>query len=406
MDEVSSKLGDSVVFVDVQLGSSDYGSPSGDTVDNNTGNQSYVPAFWMVDAVVQNNQMSPAATAVTTAKSKYAALKTQGVTAHIAFEKSIASNKLTVNTQTKFFKQATGDYFVNIMLIESGFQASQKNGSGQMVTITAKRVLRRVFSGENGAGDAKFWNCKIASGTTPANTVVNKTFSTTLNSAWNQQNLAVVATIWTKSGSTNKAVSTEDKPGTIGGDLQAPVVDVTAPAANAVLQVGTMPNITWTATDNVGVVSRAIYFSSNNGTAWTKVDSAAGNTGTYQWTVPNNMSKQCKVKVIAYDAAGNAGNKESGIFEIAPAMSIISDPKIAGSLIQLKKTADGLMLYVPFSGEFSVTVSDVHGKMLSEFTGSGNSRWYALMNTCSPGMHIVRITTPGMSVVKKVTGIR
>jgi len=76
-------------------------------------------------------------------------------------------------------------------------------------------------------------------------------------------------------------------------DLEAPKVAVSAPALEEILIQGKNYSVKWTATDNLGVTLRSIYFSSNGGTSWTKVDSANGNTGTFQWTVPTVNSTNC-----------------------------------------------------------------------------------------------------------------
>ena len=106
-----------------------------------------------------------------------------------------------------------------------------------------------------------------------------------------------------------------------GGDTQAPEVTVSAPSTGQTLTQGLAFNITWTANDNVGVVCRAIYFDSGL-RDWELVDSAAGNTGTYEWSVPTIESSDCKIKIFAYDAAGNVGSQESGTFTIEPPSSI------------------------------------------------------------------------------------
>ena len=215
MDAVVQQVGDKVVFIDAQLESSDYGSTSGDVVGNTTiydfTDPDYVPSFWMIDEVVGNSSFGSESQAVSYATNAYDALAAEGVTANIAFEFEITRDVLTVNTLTKFFKQTSGDYYVNIMLLESDFQVNQ-SGAG---LIDAQRVLRVLFSGENGAGDEKFWDAQIGSGDIAAGTEVAKTFSTTLNSSWDQDNFTVVPTIWYKSGSTIKAISTEDVPGDV-----------------------------------------------------------------------------------------------------------------------------------------------------------------------------------------------
>ncbi len=219
MDAVAQQVGDKVVFVDVQLVSSDYGSESGDVVSDEIVKQSYVPAFWMIDKVVDNGDVGSDSKAVSYATNAYNTLAGEGVTANIAFEYEITGDNLTVNTLTKYFKQTSGDYYVNIMLLESDFQVNQ-SGAG---LIDAQRVLRVLFSGEDSAGDEEFWGTQVGSSDIAAGTEVAKTFSTTLNSSWVKDNFTVVATIWYRSGSTRKAIGAEDIPGDVTPAINDPV---------------------------------------------------------------------------------------------------------------------------------------------------------------------------------------
>ncbi len=187
-------------------------------------------------------------------------------------------------------------------------------------------------------------------------------------------------------------------------DSEPPEVEVTSPSAGQELTAGTVENITWTATDNVGVVSRAIYLSTD-GSTWKLVDSADNNTGTYSWTVPNDVSNNCKIKVIAYDEIGNAGEDESDAFSIG-ATNIIYNPDKARELVAIRNNQGSFSVYNPFTGIFDVTVTDVQGKQIASFTTSNGRGWYDLTGSLSSGMHLVSIKMPGRTVVSKIWFVR
>ncbi len=95
-------------------------------------------------------------------------------------------------------------------------------------------------------------------------------------------------------------------------DITAPSVTVISPNGGEVWNVGITHNITWTATDNIGVTSIDIYYSTNGGSTYPyMIATGEANDGTYSWTIPNTPSTTCKVKVIAHDAAGNTGEDAS-----------------------------------------------------------------------------------------------
>lgn len=113
-------------------------------------------------------------------------------------------------------------------------------------------------------------------------------------------------------------------------DPSAPSVSVTAPTSGAQWAAGSRHNITWNATHPNGVVSRVILVSRDGGAAWSRLDSAAGNTGTWSWKLPNSgLSDSCKIGVRAYSLVGVPGWGESeGLFKvidtIPPKVAVVS----------------------------------------------------------------------------------
>ena len=91
-------------------------------------------------------------------------------------------------------------------------------------------------------------------------------------------------------------------------DLVDPAVTVTYPNGGEMLITGNPVNVTWNATDNVGVTSVDVLLS-RSGSAGPYVALASGiaNSGSYLWGVDLPPSTNCWVKVVASDAAGNTG---------------------------------------------------------------------------------------------------
>ncbi len=92
-------------------------------------------------------------------------------------------------------------------------------------------------------------------------------------------------------------------------DNQAPVVTLTSPAGGESWNVGSSHNITWTATDNVGVTAVDLALSTDGGATFpTSIATGLGNTGTFAWALPLTISNTARVRAIAHDAAGNIGS--------------------------------------------------------------------------------------------------
>ena len=171
------------------------------------------------------------------------------------------------------------------------------------------------------------------------------------------------------------------------GDQQAPVVSVTLPSGGEDLQPGTTFSIEWTATDNVGVVSRAIYFTDDNGSDWAIVDSAAGNTGSFDWTVPTTSSADCMIKVFAYDAAGNVGANESAQFGVGGS-------GVIPNAFNIKP-----------AGTYKVTITNVQGRVVSSFK-TKNLNVIQIKKSLPSGLHIVHVMTSKEKVSKKFLIVR
>lgn len=104
------------------------------------------------------------------------------------------------------------------------------------------------------------------------------------------------------------------------GDTEAPVAEsVTLSKRKVVRSVDPTVSIGWTATDDVHVKSLDILFARDGVTFDVIVaQGLAGELESYVWTIPETVAKTKRgaVKVVARDAAGNAGEAVSGRLKI------------------------------------------------------------------------------------------
>ena len=106
-------------------------------------------------------------------------------------------------------------------------------------------------------------------------------------------------------------------------DVTPPEVAVSAPSGGGSWETGSVTSVTWDATDNVGVSSIAIDYSTDNGSVWIPVVTGEANDGTYAWTIPSTPTAEALVRVTAYDVAGNAASGDSdGVFSITTSTGI------------------------------------------------------------------------------------
>ncbi|KPJ87565.1 MAG: hypothetical protein AMS18_14450 [Gemmatimonas sp. SG8_17] len=117
--------------------------------------------------------------------------------------------------------------------------------------------------------------------------------------------LAVVGLVAACADETEPIVSPEDNP---------PTIQLTAPNGGEVVQPGSNVEITWTATDDIGVVGVDLSYLSGGFEAAI----ATGLTGSsYTWQVPDANVFSVTVKAVAKDTVGQTGEDESdNIFAI------------------------------------------------------------------------------------------
>lgn len=175
-------------------------------------------------------------------------------------------------------------------------------------------------------------------------------------------------------------------------DDNAPTVEVKSPGGD-IYDHGEDVEIVWEAEDTKGpkaIVKRKIEFSSDNGSTWTVVDEANGNTGTFDWTAPTVTSTQCLIKVTVTDAGDNEGSDVSTAFEIKPAVGIITNNKF----------------YLPMAKEYDVKILTLQGRELASFKVSSLSQLNSINIPLSSGMHIMKISALNKSVVRKIYSVR
>jgi len=140
--------------------------------------------------------------------------------------------------------------------------------------------------------------------------------SPTMTPAQAKAKLAADAIVDGNTGAVPNATWGAGKLRMIRTDAVAPMVTLNAPNGGQVFIEGTMQNITWTASDNIGVTAIDLAYSTNNGGSWTPIVNGEPNDGTYAWTVPAVTTVQALVRVTAHDAFNAASDASNAVFAI------------------------------------------------------------------------------------------
>jgi hypothetical protein len=115
-------------------------------------------------------------------------------------------------------------------------------------------------------------------------------------------------------------------------------ISIISPQGGDYLSSNTQKNISWSSSNDSGVVSRSIWFF--NGKTWSLIDSSPATSAgdTYNWTTPNAGYSTCKVSVRVYDAVGGVSVGTSNSFTIhgLPVISVTAPN--SGEIWSIKST--------------------------------------------------------------------
>ncbi len=213
------------------------------------------------------------------------------------------------------------------------------------------------------------------------------------------------------SGSTNPLEVTIDAPKSVTAtfaDVEAPVVNVTAPLGGEVWDVNTVHAITWTASDNAAVDSVRIEYSAGGSAGpWQQLAQGLANSGTFDWTVLSAPTDSGYVRVTAYDPALHTTTQRSvAAFQVRDANTGVGARPTS---LQLSRPwpnpAHGTVRIgfgLPEAATAQLSVHDVSGRVVwsrSESLAAGSYDWRwdgrdANGRTLGAGLYLVRLATP------------
>ncbi len=98
----------------------------------------------------------------------------------------------------------------------------------------------------------------------------------------------------------------------VAPDSTFPAVTLSSPAGGETWKAGSVHPVTWSASDDVGVAAVDLAGSTDGGASFPVVIARGlANSGSYAWTVPNNVSATVRVRITVRDSTGNISRDAS-----------------------------------------------------------------------------------------------
>jgi uncharacterized repeat protein (TIGR02543 family) len=200
-------------------------------------------------------------------------------------------------------------------------------------------------------------------------------------------------------------------------DAELPVAHLDAPnTSGEVLVVGQSQAVTWTATDNVGVTAVDLYLS-RNGLAGPFEPIALGvaNSGSFDWTITGPPTETGILRVVAHDAAANAGSDDSdeplhvveGTVAVEPAtlefalLPVVPSPS---------RSVARLRFELPRDARVELGIVDVRGREVASLVhgdvpaGRHTVTWDGRTKSgrAAPGVYFARYGAGGKRFVRRI----
>lgn len=122
--------------------------------------------------------------------------KAAAVVANTGFTTSIAGDVLTIDTRTKFFAAASGQYNLAVYVLEDGVVGAQ-SGHASTPNVAHHHVLRGTAMAEGSTSVDVLAGMKIAEGTIAAGATYDQKFTFDI-SGYDKSNIEVITVIWKK----------------------------------------------------------------------------------------------------------------------------------------------------------------------------------------------------------------
>lgn len=153
-----------------------------------------------------------------------------------------------------------------------------------------------------------------------------------------------------------------------------PEITVTSPNGGENWIAGSSHPITWTSVD---VSNVAILYSTDNGVSWSNVVLSTPSDGSYDWTIPNTPSANCRVFIVDLSSA-SVNDQSNAVFTISPP----PNPQVS-----LTSPNGGENLRVGTNHNITWTSTDIDSVKLTYSTDSGTTWSNIITSTPSDGSY-------------------
>jgi hypothetical protein len=146
--------------------------------------------------------------------------------------------------------------------------------------------------------------------------------------------------------------------------IPGPVVTIVTPNGGEQLEAGTTYDITWTSNGTVNDVK--IEYSPDNGSNWAAIITSTANDGGHSWTVPDNPSKSCLIRISETDGEPT---------DISDTVFTIVSPSTATITILSPNGGESLTIDTAWQISWASTGMQANDQVIIEYSIDSGGSW-------------------------------
>ncbi len=200
-------------------------------------------------------------------------------------------------------------------------------------------------------------------------------------------------------------------------DSEAPAVSVVTPNGGESVGVGSVLDIQWNQSDDIGVVHVEILLSTNGGADFDQVIAEGALNGSFNWTVDALAGSTNRVKVICHDTAGNSTEAVSAANFTIGGVSAVGD--VPAGRVALAQNAPNpfnprteIKFSVPTDQDVTLRIYNVEGRLVRtliqgrQVAGAHSVMWSGQDDQggmVASGLYFYRLNTDSGTLTRKMT---
>jgi hypothetical protein len=110
-------------------------------------------------------------------------------------------------------------------------------------------------------------------------------------------------------------------------------------------------------------------------------------------------------RLVAFLQKSDKEIVEGCIIGVNEGTPVVTTKKVETKEIILRNTNESLMMYSPYTGDHEISIVDLRGRNLAQYTLKNTHTWIVIPASISSGAYIIAITVNNKRTIKRIIGV-